>query len=51
MKNDAEMYQKMYGKLFNAICNVIDNCEDEEVVELLKQAQIEAEDIFISYYE
>ena len=50
-KNDAEMYREMYGTLFCAICTVIEDCKDEEAVELLKEAQLAAEDIFITYYE
>ena len=50
-KNDAEMYREMYGTLFCAICTVIEDCKDEDAVELLKEAQLAAEDIFITYYE
>ena len=51
LKNDAEMYKAMYLKLFNTITDVVQCCSDEKSVEVLKQAQIEAEDIYITYYE
>ena len=51
MKNDAEMYKKMYLKLFNTITDVNEICTDEKCVEILKTAQNESEDIFITYYE
>lgn len=51
MKNDVDMYQKMYSKLFNAVTSVIGICNDEKCVEILKEAQKETEDIYITYYE
>ncbi len=51
MKNDTEMYKEMYYKLFNVITDVIEMCRDEKCINILKQAQIETEDIFITYYE
>ncbi|MBQ8182601.1 MAG: hypothetical protein IJ025_01720 [Clostridia bacterium] len=51
MKNDAEMYKKMYLKLFNTITDVNEICTDEKCVEILKTAQNESEEIFITYYE
>ncbi|MBQ6837810.1 MAG: hypothetical protein IJO44_03130 [Clostridia bacterium] len=51
MKNDANMYQKMYYHLFNAVTDVIQSCKDKECVEILKQAQLDTEEIFITYYE
>ena len=51
MKNDADMYQKMYSKLFNTITDVIGICNDEKCSVILKEAQQETEDIYITYYE
>lgn len=51
MKNDADMYQKMYSKLFNKITDVIEVCDDEFTVEILKEAQRETEGIYVTYYE
>ena len=51
VKNDADMYQKMYSKLFNTITDVIEICNDEKCVRILKEAQKETEDIYITYYE
>lgn len=51
MKNDADMYQKMYSKLFNVVTNVIELCEDVKCVDMLKQAQIDTEEIYVTYYE
>lgn len=45
------MYKRMYYLLFNAITDAL-NCEGkEEADRILKQAQIEAEEIYISYEE
>ncbi len=42
------MYKRMYYKLFNAITDAI-NCETrEEMMERLKRAQIEVEEICVS---
>ena len=51
MKNDAEMYKQMYCRLFNTITDVNEICTDKKCVEILKEAQKETEDIFITYYE
>lgn len=51
MKCDLEMYKKMYSKLFNSVTDVIEICKDEKSVELLKKAQKETEEIYITYYE
>ena len=45
------MYQKMYIKLFNTITEVIRICDNEKCIGLLKKAQKETEDIYITYYE
>ncbi len=42
------MYKRAYYKIFNAITDVLD-CENrEKMIEILKQAQIDAEEIIIS---
>lgn len=51
MERDLEMYKKMYSTLFNSVTDVISICKDEKSVELLKKAQIETENIYMTYYE
>ena len=51
MKNDADMYKKMYSKLFNTITDVLRICDDEKCVNILAEAQKETENIYITYYE
>lgn len=51
MKNDVDMYQKMYSKLFNTITDVVKICNDKKCAEILKDAQKETEEIYITYYE
>lgn len=51
MKCDLEMYKKMYSTLFNSVTDVIRICKDEKSVELLKKAQRETENIYMTYYE
>ena len=46
-----DIYKKMYFKLFNAITDSLEPEEKEKVDELLKKAQIEAEEKYISYGE
>ena len=46
-----EMYKKMYYTLFNAITDAIEEEDKEKAVEILKNAQIETEEIFISFGE
>ena len=36
-RNDIDMYRQMYHKLFNSITDVIDVCEDEKCVRILKK--------------
>ncbi len=45
------VYKKMYLKLFNAITDSLELEEKEKADELLKKAQIEAEEMYISYGE
>ncbi len=50
-KNDTDMYRQMYHKLFNTISDVIEICEDEKCVRVLKNALRDAEWIYVTYYE
>ena len=50
-KNDTDMYRQMYHKLFNSITDVIDVCEDEKCVRILKNSLRDAEWIYVTYYE
>ncbi|MBO5066561.1 MAG: hypothetical protein J6D06_10635 [Clostridia bacterium] len=50
-KNDMDMYRQMYHKLFNTISDVIEICEDQKCVRILKNALRDAEWIYITYYE
>ncbi len=43
-----DVYKKMYFKLFNAITDSLELKEKEIADELLKKAQIETEEIYIS---
>lgn len=47
------VYKKMYCRLFNRITDVIYDKEKskEEMIEALKQAQLETEEIFMSFEE
>ncbi len=46
-----EMYKKMYYKLFNAITDAIEIDDKEKADEILKNAQIETEEMFIGFGE
>ena len=48
---DKELFWKMYSKLFNTITDVLPLIENTKVAETLKQAQIDAEEMYISYGE
>ena len=50
-RNDMDMYRQMYHKLFNSITEVMDVCEDEKCVRILKNALRDAEWIYVTYYE
>ena len=45
--NEIELLWKMYSKLFNTITDVLPHIENSKAVELLKQAQVDAEEIYI----
>ncbi len=42
------MYKRMYLTLFNAICKALEKKDINSIKEILKQAQIEAEEICIN---
>ena len=44
--NEIELLWKMYSK-FNTITDVLPHIENSKVVEILKQAQVDAEEIYI----
>ena len=50
-RNYIDMYRQMYHKLFNSVTDVIDICEDEKCVRILKNALRDAEWIYVTYYE
>ena len=45
---EKELIWKMYSKLFNTITDVLPLIENKKVAEMLKQAQIEVEEMYIS---
>lgn len=45
--NEIELLWKMYSKLFNTITDVLPHIENSKAVEILKQAQVDAEEIYI----
>lgn len=44
---EKELYWKMYSKLFNTITDVLPLVENENASEILKQAQIETEAMYM----
>lgn len=46
---ELELYKKMYYHLFNAITDALECNETDKKDKILKQAQITAEDIYISF--
>ena len=45
---EKELIWKMYSKLFNTITDVLSLIENIKVAEILKQAQIETEEMYVS---
>ncbi len=45
--NEKELYKRMYYMLFNAITDALSIKDKQASDELLRQAQIKSEDIFI----
>jgi|GEM_PF-1096905 len=44
---EKELFWKMYSKLFNTISDVLPLIEDTKAAEILKQAQIDTEEMYI----
>lgn len=42
------VYKKMYLGLFNAVTDALEKDDVDEIIEILKQAQIDAEEIYIN---
>ena len=51
MKNEVEMYREMFGILCEAIYEVSEICTDKKCVEILENAILNTEDVFIAYHE
>ena len=48
---EEELYKKMYYHLFNAVTDAINTKDPFEQIVILKQAQIDTEEMYISYEE
>ncbi len=48
---ENELYKKLYYTLFNSITDALESDNKEEIKELLKNAQIKTEEMFISFEE
>lgn len=46
---EKELYWKMYSELFNTITDVLPLIENTRVAGILKQAQIDTEEMYISF--
>ena len=44
---EKELYWKMYSNLFNTITDVLPLIENTQAAEILKQAQIDTEEMYI----
>ena len=44
---EKELFWKMYSKLFNTISDVLPLIEDTKAAEILKQAQIDTEEMYV----
>ena len=51
MKNDLDMFQKMYYHLFNAVTDALEKNNMEEIKASLIKAQQETEEIYVSWDE
>ena len=47
-KNESELLKKMYLHLFNSITDALTYIRNEKALEILKQAQIDTEEMFIN---
>ncbi len=48
---ENELYKKMYLYLFNAVTDAINEPNHIKRIEMMKQAQIDTEEMYISYCE
>lgn len=48
---ENELYKKMYYHLFNAVTDAIEEVNPIKRIDILKQAQIDTEEMYISYNE
>ena len=48
---ENELYKKMYLHLFNAVTDAINEPNHIRRIEMMKQAQIDTEEMYISYCE
>ena len=46
---EKDLFWKMYSKLFNTITDVLPLIENTEATNILKQAQIDAEEMYINH--
>ena len=51
MKTESNVYKKMYYRLFNKVTDAIESETKEISDEILKQAQIETEEMYMNYEE
>lgn len=49
MKTEKDIYRKMYCHLFNRITDALQCGDENKVVCILKQAQIDTEEMFMSF--
>lgn len=47
-KNEIELFKKMYFHLFNSITDALPYIRNEKALEILKQAQIDTEEMYIN---
>ena len=45
---EKELFWSMYSKLFNSITDALPLIENQKAVEILKQAQIDTEEMYVS---
>ena len=48
---EKELYWSMYSKLFNSITDALPYIENTKATDILKQAQIDTEEMYISFGE
>lgn len=48
---ESELYKKIYLHLFNAVTDAINEPNHIKRIEMMKQAQIDTEEMYISYCE